>query len=108
MLEKLTCSYVTDCGRADVLEKLGVVIDLESEVRNWYLKSSLLYCALLPCCLVAPDQVCFDLCRGENVELCVGVHRAMETQQNDILHMLYLLLLGVLATASHVISTGTM
>lgn len=39
MLEKLTCSYVTDCGRADVLEKLGVVIDLESEVRNWYLVS---------------------------------------------------------------------
>ncbi|RZC71266.1 hypothetical protein C5167_034438 [Papaver somniferum] len=48
--------------------------------------------------------------KGENGELRVGVRRAMETQQNPSSSVISFrsMQLGVLATASHVISTGTM
>lgn len=45
---------------------------------------------------------------GENGELRVGVRRAMETQASSSVISFCSIQLGVLATASHVISTGTM
>ncbi|MCL7040110.1 hypothetical protein MKW94_020998, partial [Papaver nudicaule] len=52
----------------------------------------------------------FVFLRGENGELRVGVRRAMETQQNASSSVISCrsMQLGVLATASHAISTGTM
>ncbi|KAI3985971.1 hypothetical protein MKX01_039053 [Papaver californicum] len=52
----------------------------------------------------------FVFLRGENGELRVGVRRAIETQQNASSSVISCrsMQLGVLATASHAISTGTM
>ncbi|KAI3864047.1 hypothetical protein MKW98_031639 [Papaver atlanticum] len=52
----------------------------------------------------------FVFLRGENGELRVGVRHAMETQQNASSSVISCrsMQLGVLATASHAISTGTM
>uniref|UniRef100_A0ACD5W4R9 Uncharacterized protein n=1 Tax=Avena sativa TaxID=4498 RepID=A0ACD5W4R9_AVESA len=53
---------------------------------------------------------CYDVCRGENGELRVGVRRAMRQQTNVPSSVIssHSMHLGVLATAWHAVNTGTM